>query len=325
MGMLLNRATGERIVLRANHVFGRNASRSDTYLSDPEVSLLHAAVRWSDGRWLIADHSRNGTRLNDRPLAKGVWVPIAEGQVLRFGSSTASVWRVLDLSPPCTVLLPLDAVGSMIRLARNNILPNDDEPQLSIYQDDAGLWLLDSQGEVRKLHDGDSVSLDGRDYRFIVHSDLDETMGVPRPRSAEPPWLTFRLSLDEEHTQLGIQYGAQQADLGERSHHYCLATLARQRLTDAQSGFDPEAQGWVSVGDLAKMLGMDVPHVNIQIFRARNQVMSAMPEVPQLANIIERRRGEVRLGDFAFMVQRGSQQEGLYEPGIQYKKAVDLT
>lgn len=312
MGMLLNGATGERIVLRANHVFGRNALRSDTHLTDPEVSLMHAAVRWRDGRWIIADHSRNGTLVNGRLLAKGHWEPLRLGQELRFGPGARSAWLVADLAAPGTSLVPIDPVQVPIQLGRNNLLPHPDAPELAIYQAEAGSWMLESQGEARVLADGETLSLAGCVYRFLVADEVDDTMGATSSLVSEPPHLSFKLSLDEEHTQLQVRHGSHHADLGERIHHYCLVTLARRRLADAKSGLDPAAQGWLGSAELAKMLGMDVQHLNIQIFRARNQLMSALPAVAQLANIVERRRGGLRLGPFAFEVVRGSQSEGCY-------------
>ena len=85
MGMLLNSETGDRVLLRGNHVFGRNALRSDTVLPDPEASLLHAVLRWREGQWFVTDHSRNGSLLDGRRLQPNEPAPLAAGQVLRFG------------------------------------------------------------------------------------------------------------------------------------------------------------------------------------------------------------------------------------------------
>ncbi|MFZ5528279.1 MAG: FHA domain-containing protein [Pseudomonadota bacterium] len=320
MGMLLNRTTGERIVLRATHVFGRDTSRSDTCLSDLAVSAIHAVARWK-GRWLLADHSRNGTYLDDKLLPRSELTPLQPGQVLRFGRGPSSVLHVLDLAPPCTMLLPMDGSNHAIRLERSNLLPLGEPPSLSIYQDNTGAWLLESESEPRALNDGDAVRLNGRLYRFVLQGDLEGTLDDP-PSPVEPSRLAFHLSLDEEHTRMHVQHGPRKIDLGERSHHYCLVTLARRRLADAQQAFDPDAQGWTAVSDLARMLGLDVSHVNIQIFRARNQLMAAVPDSVELTDIIQRRRGEVRLGNVAFDIHRGSQLEGSLQIQAQYVPTV---
>jgi len=121
--------------------------------------------------------------------------------------------------------------------------------------------------------------------------------------------LHFELSQNEEHARLRLEMGRQHIDLGERIHHYSLATLARLRMHDAQRGLDLHSQGWVATEDLARMLGVDSPYLNIQIFRARQQFSNALaPHSTRLP--VERRRGEVRLSQCRFTVRRGALLEG---------------
>jgi hypothetical protein len=107
-----------------------------------------------------------------------------------------------------------------------------------------------------------------------------------------------------------VELGDWQLDLGERIHHYLLTTLARLRLRDAQRGLDPHSQAGSPTEDLARMLAVDPPYVNIQIFRAREQFASAVAPHIEAPLLVERRRGEVRLAPRRFMVMRGSQVEG---------------
>ncbi|MES2153366.1 MAG: hypothetical protein V4508_26595 [Pseudomonadota bacterium] len=128
--------------------------------------------------------------------------------------------------------------------------------------------------------------------------------------------LHFQVSLNEEHAYLKLALdGKEEIDLGERAHHYSLLTLARRRLNDAAHGLDPSSQGWVETLQLSRMLGLDPACLNIQIFRARRQIAHALPPGAQLPDIIERRRGEVRLGTLKFCIVRGSQLEGESAPG----------
>lgn len=122
--------------------------------------------------------------------------------------------------------------------------------------------------------------------------------------------LVFELSQNEEHAHLRVQLGDECVDLGERIHHYALATLARLRLHDAQRGLNDHSQGWVAMEDLARMLGTDPSYINIQIFRARQQFASALRSHVEAPQLVERRRGEVRLGDYTFTVRRGLALEG---------------
>lgn len=133
--------------------------------------------------------------------------------------------------------------------------------------------------------------------------------------SLENLCLNFQISLNEEHTFLSVSYGNKQdVDLGERAHHYSLLTLARRRLDDAKNGLDPSSQGWLELAQLSKSLGIEPEHLNIQIFRARTQLLNALPQLAHLPSIIERRRGEVRFGAHQFCIVRGSRLEGEYSP-----------
>ncbi|MBB5606452.1 MULTISPECIES: hypothetical protein [unclassified Janthinobacterium] len=125
--------------------------------------------------------------------------------------------------------------------------------------------------------------------------------------------LRLQVSLNEEHVYLNISLsGEQELDLGERSHHYCLLTLARQRLSDARRGIDVSGQGWLNRKELAHMLGLDPSHLNIQIHRLRQQIAEALPSGMQLDEVVERRRGELRFGALPFCIVRGSSIEGEY-------------
>lgn len=314
MGRLYDEASGEHIVLRAEHVFGRNRSRSDTYLPHPDVSMMHAVVRWREGRWSIADHGRNGTFLNGQALPRGQWTPLRAGQSLRFGTDARSTLRVEDVSAPVASLLPEEQGPAPIELAPNNLLPNQEAPEVCIYRSDAGLWVLESDGENRTLADGDVVRVAGRAYRLLVNENVDETTGPTLHRSARALRLSFRVSDDEEHASLSVLGWTSPVDLGERIHHYCLLTLARRRVADASGGVALAEQGWIRNAELSRLLQIDPLHLNLQIFRARHQLMSALPAVSELANIVERRRGALRLGEFAFDILKGTHPEACYRP-----------
>ncbi|SFU29600.1 hypothetical protein [Pseudoduganella namucuonensis] len=131
------------------------------------------------------------------------------------------------------------------------------------------------------------------------------------------PLLRFQVSLNEEHAYLRIALGARaELDLGERAHHYSLLTLARRRMDDARQGLDPSSQGWIQLDQLSRMLGLDPSHLNIQIHRARSQIARALPDGATLPDVVERRRGELRLGSVPFQILRGSRLEGVCGPDV---------
>lgn len=129
------------------------------------------------------------------------------------------------------------------------------------------------------------------------------------------PSLEFSISLNEEHVFLALSRGGRTVcDLGERAHHYCMLTLARQRLRDARDRHDATSQGWLSRKELGRMLGLDPAHLNIQLFRLRSQLARVWPADVPMPQVIESRRGEVRLGALTFRIARGLQHEGSWPP-----------
>lgn len=128
------------------------------------------------------------------------------------------------------------------------------------------------------------------------------------------PLLQFHVSLNEEHVFLRVATSAgSPIDLGERVHHYCLVTLARQRLRDAQRGIDASSQGWIAVPELARQLGLDTTHLNIQVHRARQHFATVATQL-QAGAVLERRRGEIRFGALPFRIVRGASIEGEFTP-----------
>ncbi len=140
---------------------------------------------------------------------------------------------------------------------------------------------------------------------------LSSPVRQPAQPLPEARWtMKFHVSLNEEHVFIALHEGvAPPLDLGERVHHYCLLVLARLRVADAARGIDGSSQGWVDVQQLARMLGLDVAHLNIQLFRARRQIQEVLPAGLADAQVVERRRGEVRFGGFGIEVVRGAQLE----------------
>jgi hypothetical protein len=301
--LLINVDSDERVLLRGHHVFGRSEARADTFIAAPDVSLMHAVMRWRDGAWSVADFSRNGTLVDGVALRPGYWLLLRQHHELRFGRSAGCVWRVCDLSPPGTSLVPLDLRKEPIALTGNQLLPHPDAPELAIFQDAGGSWLLDCDGQISRLSPGDAVMLAGISYRFMVSERMDETADAVAS-SGMPLQLRFVVSADEERVQLFVRQGARVFELGERSHHYCLVTLARRRLHDARSGVAPNRQGWFECEELAQMLKISITNLNIQIYRARQQLIACAPAAAHLADIVERSRGRLRLGDFQFEIAR---------------------
>jgi len=82
--------TGELIPLRGEVTTVGRGHRVDVRLDDPSVSRLHAEIVWRGPYIYVADLglSRNGTRVNGRPVARRV---LDDGDVLSFGSARCRI------------------------------------------------------------------------------------------------------------------------------------------------------------------------------------------------------------------------------------------
>ena len=313
MAILSNRTSGHKICLRSQHVFGRDRT-ADTFLHGADASRLHASVYWTGDRWELRDHSKNGTHVDARRVPAGRTAVLRPGAMVAFGSHHADIWQVDDTARPGPMLWPLQG-GEPVALTLSNLLPDEHAAQLSIHQSTSGEWICcDAQG-ARVLEDGDEVTFDGRAWCFLSGADVSGTVEhAGLAAQQEPTALDFHVSLDEEHTRLTIVHGGRATDLGERSHHYALLTLARLRAQDAQGGLDASAQGWVEHERLARMLGLEPSHLNIQLFRLRKQLAGALPRDARAPELVERRRGELRLAPLRFRVVRGTSLQAAFEP-----------
>jgi hypothetical protein len=82
--------TGEVIPLRDEITTIGRGLRVDVRLEDPSVSVLHAEIVRRGPYFYVADLglSRNGTRVNGRPIARRV---LDDGDVLTFGSARCRI------------------------------------------------------------------------------------------------------------------------------------------------------------------------------------------------------------------------------------------
>ena len=313
MATLKNNVSGESCLLKVNHVFGRDAERCDTLIQDAYVSRVHAMIHFNGGQWNLLDQSSNGTLLSGTLLRHGEHAPLREGDLIRFGKAVDGTWEVADLSDPVDTLWPIRPPARPILLEFSQVLPGDITPSISVTRSANGEWLCDDAGSPRVLHHGDVVTAGKLSWRLeMARNDQTLALIAPPALAGPPARIEFAISLNEEHVHAVLHTRGGAVDLGERAHHYCLATLARLRFADAQAGYESGSQGWVEMPELSRMLGLDVAHVNVQIHRARAQ-FAALPGDGKV-ELIERRRGSVRFGNIAFRVMRGEQPECLWVP-----------
>ena len=313
MAVLAKQPEGPRAALLSRHLVGRSR-QADLRIQEPTVSGEHAVLRWTGREWELHDlGSRNGTLIDGRRMAAGERVAVARGAVIAFGDADNS-WKLVDDAAPTILAMPADGGDPLV--ARDDLLalPSDDQPEVVVYRDAVGDWILEQRGETVRIEDGHAVKAGGRELILHVPEPIAATWDISSPA----PHLTaltlrFSVSRDEEYVALSARGDHRVFDLGARAHHAVLLTLARCRLEDRKTfaaqgqgkskdnaragGPPPEtAEGWVYQDELASKLAIDETHLNVAVFRCRRQLAEA--GIVGAASIIERRRPtrELRLG-----------------------------
>jgi len=65
---------------------GRDASQCGIVLGEARVSSVHASLKVEGGQlWVRDENSNNGTLVNGNRVQPGVWSPVPQGSILRFG------------------------------------------------------------------------------------------------------------------------------------------------------------------------------------------------------------------------------------------------
>ncbi|MFK8050965.1 MAG: FHA domain-containing protein [Halioglobus sp.] len=315
MAQLLDRHTNQYHLLRAHHTFGRSADKVDTLLSNPLTSRIHASLEWNGQEWLVRDLSSNGTWIDSKKLIPNQSQPIVLGERLSFGTEDDGNWIFCDDDAPRSLLQGLGPDTESLELEQYLFLPNEQKPEMVlIYSQDKKRWsrvpfalASQPQSETVLKHEDVIVCGDQR-WRFFLAGTVDNTeVNEQVESSLEDFEFVFGLSLDEENTMLQLENQKQIVNLGERSHHYLLLHLARQRALEAQHGLDQKSQGWINSEQLMKDLGLEMAHINILIYRARKQLSQSLNGSLRSENLVERGKGRVRFGYPRFRIYKGQQ------------------
>ncbi|OUS24197.1 hypothetical protein A9Q99_24975 [Gammaproteobacteria bacterium 45_16_T64] len=308
MAVLVNKSTKEKVLLRHHHLFGRNKNAVNSVLEDRCVSQIHGTVRWEESRWVVIDHSRNGIWLNGRRVKCSEQAVISVGHTLQFGSPSQPQWLVECIDEPGPTLMPVNHDGALVKLIKFHALPCISQPDILIYQSSDGRWMWEGQDGPEFLVEGDVIQSDALQWVFGSGGSIDMTIEGRLGKLYAPDDFLFEfdVSLDEEHVSLQVSLGNDVWKLEERTHHYLLLLLARQRIQHVKEGYDESNQGWLDMQKFVKMLGLDTSHVNIQVYRARKQISEALLDITLPNQIIERRTGEMRIGFSRFKITQGS-------------------
>ncbi len=197
--------------------------------------------------------SRNGTTLAGRRLRQGERAAVALGALVSFGGSS-NRWRLIDDGPPVPMARPLDGGEPICAEHELIALPNTGAPEVTVYRDAAGEWMLERESGTERAVEGREVSAGG--WRFTLH--LPDVVaptweGEALPLSLERLSLRFTVSRDEEFIEVSAVAPGHTVELGARAHHGVLLALARARLEDQQeaarapaaSRLPETSQGWL--------------------------------------------------------------------------------
>ena len=284
-------------VLTREELVGRS-SLCDWQLIEEDVSAQHAALRWTGKAWELQDlGSRNGTFVRGQKLAPGGRVVLIAGMRIRFGTRGPD-WLLSDASPPCTLAIRLRDRVRVVENAGTLVLPSDTDPRLVLFRDADGAWFAEQGDQVCEVADDQTLVVNDEPWRLRTEAPVVETyQSSDRSSAIDLLQLRFRVSADEEHVEVSALLGGMETLVPARVHHYLLLVLARCRLADLQSKPDaPATHGWIQQEQLSKMLRKSALHINVEIYRARQQL--AELGFTGAVKLIERRRdtGELRLG-----------------------------
>lgn len=270
------------------------------HLDGRRASGEHAVLLWDGARWWVRDlGSTNGTLANGRRLAPNERAPLEAGAVLVFGSEEER-WTLEEGGAP-TASARAEATGE-VRTAEDGLLalPDAADPRVTLVEDRHGRWTLEIDGGARFAEDHERIHAGGIWTLRIPPSDGERVpttaSSAGNPGLVGPTVLRFEVSRDEEHVALSLVQGGAVTALGDRTHHEVLLALARARLADQQSGVPAAEQGWLYVDDLLQMLKLELNHLNVRLFRARQHLARAGGL--DVAALVERRATtrQIRVG-----------------------------
>lgn len=317
MACLLTNSNQERIYLKNFHSFGRLSFTVSTLLSKSNISRIHAIAEWLDGSWYMRDLSSNGVWINKQRIPKDQPFKLNLNDIVCFAKDKEFVFTVVDLSAPTDLLLKKEALSSKIieaiPLASYNILPDEKNPKAVVYFDaNKKSWYLEKVGidedksSVQKLDEKDCFQIEYSTWQLQLVDHLMHTELLPQSRYClDDLSFEFKLSQDEESTQMLLNMPDKTIDFDIRSHHYLTLNLARQRFEDMVQGIDDSEQGWIYADMLAKDIGVDANYLNIQIFRARKQFVDLFSGHIGAEDFIQRRAGKIRFGGPNFRIKKG--------------------
>ncbi len=306
MAKVLRLESKEPVLLRTTHVFGRSTNATNTNIDQANVSRIHASIVWQEFEWVLQDKSTNGTFVNGTRVKKDEKVSLRVLDIIQFGSLRSEQWQLVSDDSPVSMLVPNDNCLPEVELVDVLALPDENAPEFTFYQDEQHNWLCETPQDTHILQDGEVLNIADKSWTFISNVSDEETHFDDYADTDAAISLTFKVSQNEEHTSLMLNYGEHQFDLGNKAQHYLLLLLARHWLAEKAQGTPEMDCGWLDKTVLCRELRTQEQYMNIQIYRHRKQLSAMLPTGLILPPTIERRYREVRLNCQAIEIQGGN-------------------
>ena len=295
--------------LREHHRLGRRREL-ETHLDFSFVSKLHTLIEWRGDHWSIRDLSFNGTWLNGERIADAQPRKLRRGDLIGIAGPEGITLRMADISPPQDMIYREDQKRITRDLRENLLLPSESAPEVELYRcPERNQWFaepLSSGGGVLAgpYEHGSQLQCGAVIWNFIIVGDTNRTAEISSAlRDLSELEFRFDISQDEEHCSLTLISVSGEIDLGERSHHYLLAHLLRHKSRQSKGEYAP-GRGWMPGSLLCTELGIDETHLNILVYRARNQISRALSGYAGSARLLERQRGTLRAGIEHFSIYK---------------------
>ncbi|OED39574.1 hypothetical protein AB832_03960 [Flavobacteriaceae bacterium (ex Bugula neritina AB1)] len=323
MAIIRNNILEKSVVLKTQHVFGRNKHNACTFIPDKDVSNSHATIFWKNGCWYIQDHSRNGTLINGKQLIHQV-TKLRKGDTLQYGKNQTTKWEFVDTDMPTGYLISLKDKDKILSLPTAMDFMKGSATEITFFCTKDLQWKVEKEGKVIDLVHGLKLHFNNEEWMFIENTNIDETLDYGH--IINQSYFQFTLSADEERIQVKIITNELELDLGERVHNYLLLALARKRLIDSDLEYVFNDQGWIDIdvlaSDMSKEFNKEIDdyYLNVQIHRLRKQLNGLLPYGYLFSNIVERRKKEIRFAHPYFKIQKeGKNIGGIYAINTKLK------
>jgi hypothetical protein len=181
-------------------------------------------------------------------------------------------------------------------------LPSAEQPELWVSPDLSGRWVIETRdGAYQPTRNGETIHAGGQSWRLQLPTVLEKTVkaeGVAGEPVTEIG-LRFMVSRDRKYVEIDVLLGDRCKHFPPRAHHHVLLALARKRLADqtdpALASVPASEHGWIAIDELRRMLGATQSKLDLDIFRARQQ-LGDETGLMDARRLIERRRGaQIRL------------------------------